>query len=373
MKMSTTAKHSLRIRHSFLLCISLLVLILLSQPVALAEMERRDGFFTIVDEKGNELFKTAHLLSVGDIFINEDNKSYTLSEIKGDTAKAKFIEVVNLGVLPPKDARKAMTIDEWLLAQVRPKPLIGLYCTHSDESYNPTSGTSSKDWGDIYQVKASLADALRTKGFTVISSDANHNPHDGAAYERSRRTAAQLLKRRPAALIDVHRDAVPPEVYSTTVSGIPTTKVTLIVGRENQARGANLRFAKALKAAADRDHPGLVKGILVADGNYNQDLSGRSILLEFGANTNGLERAMESARLFADAIPAALSAVPESRPGMASGGTGRAVAWIIGIVLAVGLLLFVLSGGSWEGLKRQARRVVSLEFLNLLGIRHNKK
>ena len=36
-----------------------------------------------------------------------------------------------------------------------------------------------------------------------------HDPHDAMAYDRSRRTAAELLKKNPIALLDIHRDAVP--------------------------------------------------------------------------------------------------------------------------------------------------------------------
>ena len=133
-----------------------------------------------------------------------------------------------------------------------------LYNTHSDESYAPSSGTSTKDWGDVYKVAAAFEQALKKHGLDVVRSTDNHNPHDGGAYTRSRRTLARLLKERPVAAFDIHRDAVPPEVYRASVQGEDVTRITLVIGQQNQTRGQNLTFAKKLKSAADSKAPGPV-------------------------------------------------------------------------------------------------------------------
>lgn len=338
-----------------------------------AETERESGYYTLMDEGGRVLFRTALELSIGDVFIAEDNRAYEVQEINGDNARARFLEVVNL-----TDSVDSMGT---LTPQVEGEARIGrggrgpiaIYHSHSDESYQPTSGTSSKRWGDIYEVGKVLAARLRQKGYEVILSEANHNPHDGAAYERSRRTAMSLLKRQPIAIFDVHRDAVPPEEYNARIAGEDVTKVTLILGRQNQTRGTNLKFAKALKATADRQHPGLVKGILMAQGNYNQDLFPRAMLLEFGANTNTLDRAVRGAELFADSIALALGRVSEPAPSVGRGGTGRSSLWIAGAVLAIAVFFILLNEGARGQLRKRLSRLRGSEFLNFLGLLRRRK
>ncbi len=114
----------------------------------------------------------------------------------------------------------------------------------------------------------------------------NHNPHDVNAYNRSRRTAASLLKNGSQVLIDVHRDAVPPNQYQTTVNGQEATKIKLVVGKTNPNSKTNLEFAKQLKAVMDKTKPGLSNGIFMGKGDYNQDLTPRSMLIEVGSHTN---------------------------------------------------------------------------------------
>ena len=64
-----------------------------------------------------------------------------------------------------------------------------------------------------------MAEQLEEKGVNVIHDTTLHTPHDAGAYDRSRRTAVQILKQRPAALFDVHRDAGPSEPYLTRENG----------------------------------------------------------------------------------------------------------------------------------------------------------
>ena len=148
----------------------------------------------------------------------------------------------------------------------------------------------------------------------------------------------ELLQHQPATLIDVHRDATPPEVYETEIEGVPTTKVRIVVGRQNQNREANLEYAKRLKAVADQEYPGIIEGIFDARGNYNQDIGPRIILLEFGAHTNPLEMAEQAAEFFAKVIPAAAGITKEDTAqdnvGFAS---ARSIVWILAIVAVLGI------------------------------------
>lgn len=310
-----------------------------------AEEERKDGFFNIVDGTGKLLHQTVHALKAGDEFIDEKNQLWRLGEVVGDRVKAELVEQVKLpaAVFPSRFS---------LQGGGGKKGVIGIYHSHSDESYVPTSGTASKHWGDVYRVGEALKTALEKEGFTVHWSENNHNPHDGLAYKRSRTTVFELLKTQPQALIDIHRDAVPLSAYETSIKGDPAAKVMIVVGKQNQNREANLEFAKAIKANADARHPGIVKGILFAQGNYNQDLGPRTILLEFGTYKNSLEAARRSAHEWAHIISAAVAGTGPSTRGQKRSQSiisSRSLFWMLGIVVVIGVLYLWLSAGSWSG------------------------
>jgi stage II sporulation protein P len=109
-----------------------------------------------------------------------------------------------------------------------------------------------------------------------------------------------------AAIFDIHRDAVPARVYVTRVAGQPMTKVRIVVGSRNQNRKANEELAYKIKAVADKVYPGLIKDIYIGAGAYNQELSPRSLLFEFGTHENSKEAAQRAAEHLAVVIDKAM-------------------------------------------------------------------
>lgn len=337
--------------------------------------ERTDGgYFTLIDEDTQkEVTKAARFLDVGDSYIDSDNRCYEVTRIEDDIVYVKHTDkgtdkTASLsGQIGAGQTATRFTRLQSLLARVTgPAPRrIAIYCTHSDESYVPTSGTSSKEWGDVYKVGTTLKQAFEKRGFTVDLSYNNHNPHDSQAYVRSRRTATELLRNRPLVVLDVHRDAVPEHEYRATVQGKELSKIQLVVGRQNQNRDANLEFAKTIKNEADRQYPGLVKGIFDAKGNYNQDLAPRSILLEFGTHETSLGMAEKAADLISDVLPAAAGAA--TKPMGTSG--YRTVLWIVGLVVAAGVAVVVVNAMGWQGI----RNFFGREFASAFGIRGKRR
>ncbi len=350
----------------------------------------KSGYYTIIDQDGRVISMIASQVSVGDYLITEDNHGYTIVRVVGKIGYARDEGVVNL----EENASAALiglsdsgSLWDRMLAALRfgrtkgPGP-IGIYDTHSDESYQPTSGTASKNWGDIYSVAAALEQSIKTRGMRVIRSKANHNPHDDAAYLRSRRTVAELLKSRPVVLIDVHRDGIPnANYYRKRVSGKEIAQVRLVVGKENASRSVNFQFAKFLKAQADKLHPGLIKEIFWAVGDYNQDVGPRTILFEFGTHLNTLQAAEGGARFMGDVVAAAVSSasgpggttnavrVRESKTGVKgqSGAGVRSALWVLGAVIAGGLLFVLLNTNSWEGFKKRLRHFAGKELSGFMG------
>ncbi|HKM17644.1 MAG: stage II sporulation protein P [Firmicutes bacterium] len=316
--------------------------------------ERNDGgYFTIQDSQGEVITYAARILDRGDSYIAADNQRYEVVAVVDDlitVERKETIELPDVGSLTASAAapsfwqrlfqtaaRKAGNNEQW--------NAIGIYHTHNAESYVPTSGVESKTEGDIMAVGKALANALENLGYKTFWSDNSHLPHDGEAYVRSRRTAMELMKHQPGTLIDVHRDATPPEVYETEIEGKMATKVRIVVGRQNENRDMNLEYAMRIKAVADEKYPGIIEGIFDARGDYNQDLGPRMILLEFGAHTNPLELAEQAAQFFAEIIPAAagLSSPGTARQEAQQSGpvAWRSIAWIV--MIAVGAIIGYLA------------------------------
>lgn len=328
--------------------------------------ERNDGgFYTVVTTEGEPVTETAVIVDVGDEYIDEENRLFEVVAVEGDRVvveargPAQMPDVSDeLAALERAAASRTTAIGglaRWLAARAGggKRQVIGIYHTHNAESYVPTSGTDSKEYGDIHKVGQALKEAFEKMGHKVIWKDDSHLPHDGQAYLRSRRTAAEISREAPATILDVHRDAIPrSEEYLANVDGTKMSQIRLVVGRQNQNREANLEYAKRIKAIADKRYPGLVKGIFHARGNYNQDLGPRMILLEFGTHVTSLEDALRSVEPTAEVIAAAAGLVPGTGDGQVGArGLGTA-GWLILLVIGGGVAWLFLNKEGWEGLKR---------------------
>jgi stage II sporulation protein P len=358
---------------------TMLILILLNTQVVLAHEERSDGYFTFLSPEDDVIFQTAIIVSLGDEFIAEDNSHYRVTSIEGDDVSCEYLGVATPPEISTKRASNwRLPLSAWVTQRVAAlrQPTIAIYHTHSDESYIPTDGSASiYGNGGIFKVGSAFSNALRELNFNVVHDTTPHDPHDAMSYTRSRRTAAELLKRRPAALFDIHRDAVPRELYVASVKGEDVAKLTLVVGRENPKVKANLNFAKQLKEVNDKENPGLIKGIFLAQGGYNQDLFDRALLIEAGTHENSRPAAKKGISLFAATVPQTIG----SQPGQPSGrtqatkaaqrtGSWSAVGWILLLVIIGGALYLYLSTGSWQELADKVKSFAKQE-LNELGSR----
>lgn len=268
--------------------------------------EDEPGFFTLFDEEGNELTTMASEMFKEDEYISSDNKHYSISRVdkKGKRAHAKFLGEIQLPEFEE--------IDDMSMEAIAPKEgdrSILLYCTHSDESYVPSDGKPSiPAEGGIYDVAESFKNSLEKKGIKVVLDKTSHDPHDAGAYRRSRQTAMDLIRKNMpiAAVFDLHRDATPKHTYETSVDGEYMSKVRIVIGKRNQNRKVNEELAYKIKAIADKSHPGLIKDIYIGRGEYNQELSPRSLLFEFGTHEISKEAAQKATVNMADVVNRAI-------------------------------------------------------------------
>ncbi len=342
----------------------------------LLNLDSRDdgGVYTISDEEGNVLMRTARHVHVGDRWIGMDNRSWEVFSVEGDDATAKYtgssgnqswlqrVRAEILGVFQSQPVQQQETSEK----------KIGIYSTHGAESYVPNDGTDSvPEGGGILDVAESLNDSLKDNGVEAVQSKETHVPHDSNAYKRSRDTAQELLQNDSDAVIDVHRDALAAEEYLE--DGM--VQIQLVVGRQNQNAEANQEFAEEIKAVADEKYPGLIKGIFAAKGNYNQDMSPRSLLIEVGTHENDKGEAEESVTKFADVLAITLygsaEAVEQTEAPKATASRGtvwRTILWLLAIVVVGGGAFLYISAGSWEEMKKKLKGFTQGEFGDLFKI-----
>lgn len=356
-----------------LLCLQLPLVCLSFAPGEPAECTS-DHIYTVYDESNPQtvVFQTSMGVAVGDQYQTENDYLFEVISVDDAelTARARFVEQVKL---PDETAALIESLTASAPKGATQNVTVGVYHTHSAESYVPTDGTDSiRGNGGIYKVGEALAASLKEAGAKVIYSDKRHDPHDSAAYTRSRRTAQELLKQGPTALLDVHRDAGGgPESYSTNINGDRVSQIRLVVGRQNPSMSSNKQFAQEIKAVTDKQYPGLIKGIFFARGGYNQDLNPRNLLLEVGTDTSTRADAAEGATLFAKAYASYLGAktsagqsgqTRESRAGMGAAG------WLIGLVVVGAGAWLLLSTGGWKEASSKLRTFTTKEFSNALGV-----
>ena len=336
----------------------------------------KGAYFQLMDDGGWPLTSLALTIYEGDEYISADNKHYRVKSVdkQGLTAQAEFLGVIDLS--PYMAELESVPANQ----NNGDNGVILMYCTHTDESYVPTDGTESQpEGGGILKVAQALKDAIEEKGGKAVLDETNHSPHDAGAYERSRRTLAKLMRENGpvAAALDVHRDAVPGEQYKADIDGKEVSKVRVVIGGRNQNSAANKEFAYKLKAAADKNYPDLIKDIYVGKGNYNQEVSPHSLIVECGSHETPRDQAEASMPMLADAVCQVVyggtnqqgnkaSASPQTQNQTAapqatespsvvqqsiqkdSKGTGKGLIWMLVIVAAVVAAYFLISMGSHE-------------------------
>ncbi|MGV3464327.1 MAG: stage II sporulation protein P [Heyndrickxia sp.] len=201
------------------------------------------------------------------------------------------------------------------------KKVVYIYQTHSWESFLPlisgakvpNDATSTNNKINVVAVGSRLTQALMDKGIGVEHDTSNmgaelksKNWNYNNAYSLSREHAQEAMTgdRDVKFLIDIHRDSQRKAITTTTINGKKFARIDIIVGKENKNYKDNLNYANELHSMLEKLYPGLSRGVFIktkSEGNgiYNQDLSNRSILLEFGGVDNNLEELNNAVDAFA--------------------------------------------------------------------------
>ena len=193
------------------------------------------------------------------------------------------------------------------------KPLVGVYHTHTAESYVPSSGVTHAPGGqkgDIVEVGEALAKRLNTYGIGTMQSTKIHDfPSFMKAYNASEITVKNMLAENPSIqmIFDIHRDAEKRENTTVTVNGVQVARVMIVVttgqpGLPHPNWQSNHAFAKLIDAKMNQRYPGVSRGIRMDDWRYNQQLHPRALLLEVGCQENTKEEAERGIEMFGEIV-----------------------------------------------------------------------
>lgn len=189
---------------------------------------------------------------------------------------------------------------------------VAIYHTHTGETYRPDDGVErvSGQPGGVVAVGAALARRLHEEhGIGVVHVARINDAVYSRSYLESEKVVRSLLQNYPRldVLVDLHRDAAGDAAASTVgIGGRKAARLLLVAGSDARAPfpgwRQNYQLALELAALAGKKYPGLLKGVQVKEGRYNQFLHPGAILLEVGSTANSRAEAIYAGELFADIL-----------------------------------------------------------------------
>lgn len=145
--------------------------------------------------------------------------------------------------------------------------------------------------------KTDIQTVLKQRGWDYIQS-----------YDVTREIVQNAIAQNPEFefFFDIHRDSQKRNVTTVTINGVEYAKTIFVIGRDNRNYEYNLQLATELHELLQQYYPGLSRGVYEVrggpgtNGNFNQDLSKQSLLLEVGGVENTLEETYRTAEAFAE-------------------------------------------------------------------------
>ncbi|BFH61394.1 stage II sporulation protein P [Paenibacillus azoreducens] len=200
------------------------------------------------------------------------------------------------------------------------RKVVMIYHSHPREAYNPLLGKTSNNPSsaspskNVMLVGKYMANKLEKLGVGTIHSEKDYatavdDYNYNFSYKYSRQTIKAALSQHNGLdyLIDIHRDSQKHAKTTTVINGASYAQVFFIIGHENKNWRKNEAFANAIHAELEKSYPGISRGIWgktssQGNGEYNQSLSGNSILIEVGGIDSTNEELKRTAELLGQII-----------------------------------------------------------------------
>jgi stage II sporulation protein P len=200
------------------------------------------------------------------------------------------------------------------------EPQILIYHTHSQEAYRDSETGAVQD--TVVGVGEELARILTEQyGYNVLHDTGIYDMTDGvldrdSAYQNAYPAIETILAQYPSieAVIDLHRDGVMEDVHLVTeIDGVPTAKIMFFNGVCRDENGPledlvnpyledNLAFSLQMRLASMLISQDFCRTNYLKTWRYNQQLLGRCLLVEVGAQTNTVQEARNACAPLAQAL-----------------------------------------------------------------------
>ncbi|SFS82534.1 stage II sporulation protein P [Marininema halotolerans] len=223
---------------------------------------------------------------------------------------------------PPSDLEKKMTKDKKKPQKEDPPPRrtsgkerVFIYHTHFTESYlpelkNTDHPRSAYDrHNNITKVGKHMGETLERYGLGTQVYSGGYDVGWNQLYRASRAKVVSAMKANKdlTYIIDVHRDSQHRAKTTTNIQGKKYSRIAFVIGTGNPHWEDNERFARQLHKKLDELYPGLSKGVfrktpMMGNGEYNQSLSKKGILVEIGGVDNTFEESYRSADALARSL-----------------------------------------------------------------------
>lgn len=239
------------------------------------------------------------------------------------TAEAAALVEIGGNCTLPYD-KTALLMQDLPAIRLSDGPAVLIVHTHSTEAYTIEPGWEYEETEDcrtldpaysIIRVGTEIAEKLEENGISVLhDTTINDYPSYSGAYDRMADIIQGYLDQYPSIqmVLDVHRDAfenADGTNGATAVDG--KTRVMLVVGSNEGGLNhpdwqTNLSLAIKLEAQLNQTYAGLARPISLCTQRYNQHLTEKSLLVEFGAAGDTLAAALAAADDFASVLAAQL-------------------------------------------------------------------
>lgn len=200
------------------------------------------------------------------------------------------------------------------------RKVVFIYHTHNTESFLPQLPNESDPNNahhpevNITLVGKRLGEELEKRGIgtyvdtTNIAQQLNDEGLSfGDSYKKSREVVQEVLAQEQdiTFVFDLHRDSVRRDKTTIEINGQVYARTFFVIGARNENYEKNLAFAEHFHNQLEAAYPGLSKGVFLqpkGNGEYNQSISDKNILIEIGGVDNTLEETYRTAEALADVI-----------------------------------------------------------------------
>jgi len=207
----------------------------------------------------------------------------------------------------------------WAPRDISEHALVGIYYTHTGETYMLTDGVERAPGGQrggVVEAGRVIKEKLESEyGIRVAHYDRVNDENYRLSYSESEKTARLLLEENNQVqiLLDIHRDAGKPRSDCIVkINGEEMAPLLFVVGSDARTPFPTWRNNYDF-AVINKAYPGLCIGVIVKEGRYNQFLHSRALLVELGSVNNSTAEAIKSAVLLSRILS---EEIAEVAPGM---------------------------------------------------------